>query len=584
MVIKLENINKTYGAKKIFNNATLSINKNERVGIIGKNGCGKSTLLKIICGMDTVDDGTVLINNTLSFNYLPQSVEVKEDLNICDVVFKALPYIEEYEISAILNKFGLEDITKSYALLSGGEKRKVTLAISILSDKDVLLLDEPTNHLDQNMIKWLENHISKMRKTVIVISHDRYFLDNICTKIVDIDQAKLHKYDGNYTTAIEMRNIRLGDKLANDRKIKSKLRREQIWMNQGAKARETKSKERMEKFRELKEHEFYQKDAEIITDNISSRLGSKTIILENVSFEVEDKVLLKDFSYNFQKFDRIGILGRNGVGKTTFLNLITDTIKPTSGTIECGDTVKIAYFTQENIVLNDNLKVIDFIKDIAEYITTSTGTISASKLLENFLFPPNVQHSYIRTLSGGEKRRLYLLSLLVKQPNVLVLDEPTNDFDVITLEVLESLLLEFEGIIITVSHDRYFLKTITNKLFVLPGNGEVNIVNDLYENYLDQPETKVKEVAKVIEVVKHTEVAKAKTKMTFKEKYDWENIESEIAKLEEQLEAIDVEMSKNPDFKELNKLIDKRQFVETTYNERVARWEYLFELDTEINS
>lgn len=582
MVIKLENINKTYGAKKIFNNATLSISKHERVGIIGKNGCGKSTLLKIICGIDTVDDGTVLINNTLSFNYLPQSVEVSGDLNIRDVVFNELPYIEEYEIAAILNKFGIEDIEKSYGLLSGGEKRKVTLAISILSDKDVLLLDEPTNHLDQNMIKWLENHIAKMRKTVIVISHDRYFLDNICTKIVDIDQAKLHKYDGNYTTAIEMRNIRLGDKLANDRKIKSKLRREQIWMNQGAKARETKSKERMEKFHELKEHDFYQKDAEIITDNISSRLGSKTIILENVSFSIEDRVLLNNFSYNFQKFDRIGILGRNGVGKTTFLNLITDTIKPTSGTIECGDTVKIAYFTQENIVLNDNLKVIDFIKDIAEYITTSTGTISASKLLENFLFPPNVQHGYIRTLSGGEKRRLYLLSLLVKQPNVLVLDEPTNDFDVITLEVLESLLLEFEGIIITVSHDRYFLKTITNKLFVLPGAGDVNIVNDLYENYLDQPETKVKEVPKVV-VAPVVEKVKPKVKMSFKEKYDWENIEAEIATLEEELAKIDVEISANPDFDTLNTLIEKRSKVEENYNERVARWEYLFELDATIN-
>ncbi len=579
MVYKLENVVKTYGYNKILDNANVNISSKEIVGVIGKNGVGKSTFLKLLSGEENVDTGNLSKNETLKISSLNQSFNNSDDNTTLKYIYRYLnnPTIQKYEIDSILNKFGIFNLDVHFQDLSGGEKRKVDLAIALLEESDVLLLDEPTNHLDGEMILWLENFLKKTKKTIVVISHDRFFLDNICSSIIDIDNSKLFKYEGDFTNALEMRDLRKLDQISANRKLKSKLAVEKAWASRGPQGRGTKSKERLDRYETLKNTKQFTEDKNLEILNISSRLGMDTIEVENLNFSYDENTIISNFNYNFQHYDHIGIVGPNGIGKSTFLNLITKNIKPNSGLVKHGSTVKMAYFTQNAVILNENLKIIDFIKDISDNIQTPEGNLTASTMLDKFLFPPNVQHKYIKTLSGGEKRRLYLLSLLMEQPNVLVLDEPTNDFDVITLEALESLLNQFTGIIITVSHDRYFLKQVANKIFRFVGNGEIEILNDLKIEYIENVEFVDKEKKKKKNI--RQKENKPKVKMSFNEKYEWEHIEDKIADLEEKLNQIDNDILLNGNnFEVLDKLIKEREQIQTEYDKTNNRWEYLFEL------
>ncbi len=577
MIYKLENAFKTYGYNDIFSDANLVISSGERVGIIGKNGCGKSTLLNILSGSETIEQGKLSLNETLKYVKLNQNNDFSQVINVFDFVTEALKDEEvfDYEIKAMLSKLGINKFDSLISSLSGGEQKRVDLTITLLKKGDVYLLDEPTNHLDSQMINWLESYLKKSKKTIICVSHDRYFLDQICTSIVDIDEAKIYKYEGNFTNAIEMRQARLIEKEAFNRRHKSIMRVEQKWASRGPQGRGTKSNERMDRFNELKQVNTYQEEKEMSITNVSSRLGNETIEITNASYQVDDKLLLNDFSYLFKHFDKIGILGANGSGKSTFLNLVAQVIKPTSGEVAHGSTVKIGYFTQHYEKLDERIKVIDYIKDIAPQIEIGKETFTASSMLDQFLFDKSVQHKYIESLSGGERRRLFLLGILMSKPNILILDEPTNDLDVITLQVLEAFLLSFSGIIITVSHDRYFLNKIINKAFIFTGDGEVTITNEINDELLSQKPSKPK-VKK--EVKQKPKQDKPKTKMSFNEKYEWENIDDKIQTLETKLSELDTKIASTTDFETINQLVTKRTLVQTEYDEVLNRWEYLFEL------
>lgn len=584
MFIKLENVNKRYADKYILKDANVIINKNEKVGIIGVNGSGKSTFLNICSKNEVIDNGEIIFNTQLKISYLKQNFSYLDGITINDYIFKAIKGsgVENYEIISILNKFLIDDLEVEMTSLSGGQQRRVELALILVSRSDVLILDEPTNHLDIIMIKWLENYLNKLKKTIIVVTHDRYFLDSVTNKIIEVDRQQLYMYEGNYSYAIEHKAYREDDLIATDRKVTTKLKREKEWMMQGAKARGTKSKERTEKYYQLKEHLKFEANSNIVSENIASRLGNKTIELENIELKFGEKLVLSEFNYNFQRFDRIGIVGKNGVGKSTLLNIIAGVLKPTSGVVNVGDTVNIGYFTQNNVNLNGNLKIIDFIRDISDAIEVKDGIISASKMLERFMFLPSIQHQKIDSLSGGEKRRLFLLSLLMNKPNVLILDEPTNDFDTVTLDTLESMLLQFEGIIITVSHDRYFMSKVCDKIFEIK---ETNILisNMGYESYYENSQ-KVIKVEKVVKEKIVVKKQKTKLKMSYKEKFEFENIDNEIEEIENTIRCIDHEIIDNSaNFEVMNELVQKREVFESKLNFKNERWEYLYDLDEKIN-
>ncbi len=569
MVIKLENISKKYGTKEIFIDTSVLISENEVVGIIGKNGVGKSTLLNIIANKENIEHG-IYNNPQGEISYLNQNISlVDNNTTIIEYIYKFLKYeyIQEYEIISLLNKFKIIDITEKFNNLSGSEKRKISLTIRLLEKSNILILDEPTNHLDIEMICWLEKYIIKQKKTIIIVSHDRYFLDAVCNSIIDIDQQKLYKYNGNFSLAMIKRKQRIVEYLAENRKNTQIFKKEQLWINQGAKARETKSKHRVDAFSKLENTEKYTSDKKINFKEFFRRIGNSTIELKNISFSRGEKKLISNFSYTFQKNERIGIIGENGVGKSTFLDLIAGEINADNGSITIGETLLISYFKQENIVLNDEIKVNDYIRDFLQ----SDTNFSVMNILEQFLFPPQVQHNYIKSLSGGEKRRLYLLSLLLQKPNVLILDEPTNDFDIITLEFLEELLLNFNGIIIFVSHDRYFLDKIGTKYLKLTGNGNIDIYNDFTINlFVDENIKKEK---------KHNSIKK----MSFNEQFEFENIDSNINKVEYKLKELDKLMiEKANNYNELNKLINERKILEDEYQYLLTRWEYLYQLNENI--
>lgn len=589
MFITIENIEKKFYERVIFDQASYIINETDKIGVIGVNGTGKSTLLKMIAGFEQLDAGKINLRNGLKISYLSQSQEFDENKTIrtvaLDELLKIDPLANEYEIISMLNKLGIDELDKKIGELSGGQKKRIALALALLIQSDVLILDEPTNHLDHSMIIWLEEFLQKYNGAIIMVTHDRYFLDRVTNKIMEIDQGKIYGHDTNYSGYLERKIVREEMALASERKRNAIIRKEKEWMAQGIKARGTRSKKRVENLNNLLSIDKIKSKESLKLEGLVNRLGNKTIELNEVAKQFANKEIIKDFSYQIQKFDRIGIVGNNGSGKSTLLNLIAQEIKPDSGTVEIGETIKIGYYKQEPVELNPNERIIDYVESFATQIAMPSGVMTASKLLENFLFDKKKQYQYIKHLSGGEKRRLYLLTILIKAPNVLILDEPTNDLDIETLTILEDFLDEYPGIIITVSHDRYFLDRVVDKIFEVSANAEVKIYNQGYSEYFEQAHLAIKvkqEKAKPLN--KEKKKNGSTLKFSYKEKLEFETIDEDIIALEEELEQIDQEMMNNgSDFEIISKLSTRREKLEVELEEKNERWFYLNELNEQIN-
>ncbi len=473
-VLNIENVSKIFGEKRIFDDVSYGIHEGDKIGIIGINGTGKSTLLKIIAGIEEPDEGQVIRQNGLRITYLPQNPEFPEGETVAAYVING-KYRQEWntesEAKTILNKLGIYNHNAQIDTLSGGQKKRVALARTLINPADVLILDEPTNHIDNEMAMWLEDYLNKFKGVIIMVTHDRYFLDRVTNKILEISHGKLYGYTANYSQFLELKAQRGEMELASERKRQSILRMEIEWAKRGCRARTTKQKARLERLEALKNGTAPVRDATVELESVGTRMGKKTIELHNVSKSYDGKTIIDDFSYIVLKNQRLGIIGPNGCGKSTLMRLITGVIRPDAGEIEIGDTIQIGYFAQEAEDINTDRRAIDYIKDIADYVPTKDGRITASQMMERFLFDGNLQYTPISKLSGGEKRRLYLCKVLMESPNVLILDEPTNDLDIPTLTILEDYLDSFQGIIITVSHDRYFLDNLVDRIFAFEGGG-----------------------------------------------------------------------------------------------------------------
>lgn len=582
MLITCENISKSYTDKILLDNQTLTVSSNDKIGIIGVNGCGKSTLLKIMAKIEEPDKGEVTYERFKKITYLGQELNLNEENNSLDEVLLSFTSKEkeekEHEAKSMLLKLGINDINKKIKYLSGGEKRKVSIAKALVKETDCLLIDEITNHLDSETITFLEKYLIKFNKAIVMVTHDRYFLERITKKIIEIYHGKLYHYEGSYSRFLELKAQRMEYAIASERKRQAFLRKEYEWIKRGALARTTKSKKRIENYYDTLNQEFEFNDKNIEIKSISSRLGRKTIEINNVSKIYNDKTIIKDFTMLLDNDARIGIIGKNGIGKTTLLKLMTGLIEPSSGTVEIGETVKVGYFSQENENLPLNKRVYDFLKEIGEVIHTVDGTLSITQILDKFLFFKESQYSYISNLSGGEKRRLYLLSVLLKSPNILILDEPTNDLDIDTLEVLEEYIEEFKGAVIIVSHDRYFLdKTVDNILYLK----EEGIIEKYNGNYTDFINNK-KEEEKQLEVKKQKQINNnpKPVKMTFNEKKEFETIMDEISLIEEEIESLDNIINNSyTNYSLVKNEIEKKEQLEKQLEEKIKRWEYLSILD-----
>ena len=467
-IVTIEHLTKSYTERLLFDDTAFSVSEGEKIGLIGINGTGKSTLLKIVAGLEEPDQGTVVRSRGLDIRYLPQNPEFDPKDNVIQAVLKdnqGHDHVWDIESQAksMLNKLGITEQEALMGTLSGGQKKRVALASVLLSTAKLLILDEPTNHLDSSMADWLEEYLKKFKGALLMITHDRYFLDSVTNRIVELDKGKLYSYQTNYQGFLKLKAERLDMAAASERKRQSILRVELEWMQRGARARSTKQKAHIQRYEALRDQKAPETDGRVEMESAASRLGRTTVEISDLSKSYGDKVLLKDFTYIFLKDDRIGIIGPNGAGKSTLMKMIAGWVEPDNGTIEIGQTVRMGYFSQENEEMDETLRVIDYIKNVAEYVKTRDGSISASQMLERFLFPSHMQYTVIGKLSGGERRRLYLLRILMDAPNVILLDEPTNDLDIQTLTILEDYLDSFQGIVVTVSHDRYFLDRVKRK-------------------------------------------------------------------------------------------------------------------------
>jgi len=630
-LLALENVSKSYGEKKLFDQIFFGIEEGEKIGLVGVNGTGKSSFLRVIAGLDSPDQGSRIVGNSVTIEYLPQNPVFDDQATVIEQVFKGhsplMVLLREYELTleqlnnhpdsedlqkkllllnsrmdgenawqleseakSILTKLGIDDFSALVGNLSGGQRKRIALASALVNPADLLILDEPTNHIDNETVDWLEQYLNKRKGALLMITHDRYFLDRVANKIIELDQGKLYSYQGNYSKFLESKLEREEQAQSSEKKRQGILRKELAWIRRGAQARSTKQKARIERFEKLQEEKanFSQEKLEISVG--SSRLGKKVIELEKVSKGFAGKQLIENFSYLVARTDRVGVIGTNGQGKSTLLKIIAGRISPDSGKIEIGPTVRIGYFGQENEEMDESLRVIDYIKETAEYLPTADGkTISAAQMLELFLFPSFLQWTPIARLSGGEKRRLYLLKILMEAPNVLLLDEPTNDLDIQTLTILEDYLDEFSGAVIAVSHDRYFLDRIAEKIIAFEGNGRI----DYYVgNYSDYQEFKKKQLQEITRAGKSLEEKKAEKpekkkaaplKFTFKERLEYEQIDEEIAKLEEQLDQVSEQINQaGSDFILLQQLTSTQQQIENQLAEKMERWVYLSELAEEI--
>ena len=610
-LVTIEHLTKSYTERLIFDDTDFSINEGEKIGLIGINGTGKSTLLKIVAGLEEPDKGTVVRGRNLDMRYLPQNPKFTEGDTIIESILRdneGHPHIWDMESQAktMLTKVGIYDFDAKVETLSGGQRKRVALVSTLMADTDLLILDEPTNHLDSDMADWLEDHLKKFRGAILMITHDRYFLDSVANRIVELDKGKFYSYQTNYEGYLEMRAERLDMAQASERKRQSILRVELEWMKRGARARSTKQKAHIQRYEALRDQKGPELDQSMELESISSRLGRTTVELDHLCKAYGDKTLIKDFTYIFLKNDRVGIIGPNGSGKSTLMKMIAGWVQPDSGTIEIGQTVKMGYFSQENEAMDESLKVIDYIKNVAEYVQTKDGSVSASMMLERFLFPSSVQYTTIDRLSGGEKRRLYLLRILMDAPNVLLLDEPTNDLDIRTLTILEDYLDSFQGIVITVSHDRYFLDRIVRRIFAFEGNGKITQYEGGFTDYqaavlrkeveaeamaAGNPKAGVKSDKSKDEKSEEDSKSSKKTwnggpkklRFTYQEQKDWDVIESQIEKLEEEIAGLEVQMEKAAsDFVKLKELMDRKAQAESELDANKERWMYLNDLAEKI--
>ncbi len=630
ILLSVSDIKKIYGEKVIFDDISFSIDSSEKIGIIGVNGTGKSSLLKIMAGLEVPDKGEVVTSNELVIEYLPQNPYFDEHSTVLEQVFKGtspiMKVLREYEkaaqqlekdplneklqkqlmdlsgqmdaqgawqleseAKAILTQLGINDFEQKVANLSGGQRKKIALAGALIRPCNLLILDEPTNHLDNDTIDYLENMLKTKKCALAMVTHDRYFLERVTNRIVEIDQGKLYKYEGNYEAFLEQKMLREQIEERQREKDASLYKQELEWMRKGVEARRTKQKARQERFYELEERMGGNNKQNMEIGLGTSRLGKKIIELKNVSKSFDGKCVINDFTYTVVRGDRIGIVGNNGMGKSTLLNLITEKFAPDTGSVEIGDTVKIGYYTQESKDMNTKLRVIDYIKEKAEYIKSADGTmVSAGKMLERFLFPPILQYSPIEKLSGGERRRLYLLSVLMDDINVLLLDEPTNDLDIYTLQILEEYIDNFNGPVIAVSHDRYFLDRIADKIFAYEGEGKIVYTPGNYSDYHARKMQEAEEIVVKKEkspTPKKVNVGTTKLKFSFKEQREYEQIDGIIEGLEEKLQAIENDMvTYATNFGKLQELTVEKEKVEEELMQQMERWEYLNELAERIKN
>ena len=631
-LITLENISKSYSEKILVDNISLGINEGEKIGIIGVNGTGKSTFLKIIAGVEEPDAGTITKGNRVGIEYLSQSPNYDENATVIEQVFRGnseeMRLLRDYEevleeinknpsdetlhnkliilqgkidalnlwgleseAKVVLTKLGINDFEAKVSTLSGGQKKRVMLASALITPCELLILDEPTNHLDNETINWLEGYLNSRKGALLMITHDRYFLDRVTNRIIELDQGRLFSYEGNYSVFLEKKMERLEIEQATEEKRQNLIRKELAWVKRGAKARTTKQKARLDRFDELINRKVYEQTENVEISVMGSRLGKKIIEIENISKGFGDKQLIKDFSYIVTRQDRIGIVGENGAGKSTLIKMLEEKLTPDSGEIVKGETVRIACFSQDDEHMNPDMRAIEYIKEVAEYLQTATGErITASQMCEKFLFDGTLQWTPIGKLSGGERRRLHLLRVLMDSPNVLLLDEPTNDLDIETLKRLEDYLDDFGGVVITVSHDRYFLDRICNKIFAYEGNGNIRIYTGNYSDYLltKEYEEAINKEEKSTEKQKDSSEKKErfkekKLKFTYKEEREFETIDEDIENLENKISEIDVLMDKNSrDFTKLQELMKAKEETEAELEYKYERWEYLNDLAQKI--
>lgn len=596
-ILNIEHISKIFGEKVIFRDASFGIQEGDKVGIIGINGTGKSTLLKMIAGEEEPDSGQIIRQNGIRIAYLPQNPAFPAGATVASYALEGNSDTD-WIVQSNLTKLGITEYEKKIEHLSGGQKRRTALAKTLAGEFDVLILDEPTNHLDEEMISWLEDYLRSYRGVVLMVTHDRYFLDRVSNRILEISHGAMYSYQANYTKFLELKAAREEMELASERKRQSVLRMELEWAKRGCRARSTKQRARLERLEALKNGSAPLADQAVEMDAAEVRMGKKTIELHHVSKGYGTEKIIDDFEYIVLKNQRLGIIGPNGCGKSTLLKMIAGLVKPDSGQIEVGETIKIGYLAQEEPDMDTNERVIDYIKDIAEYVQTKEGRISASQMLERFLFTPEMQYTPVSKLSGGEKRRLYLLSVLISGANVYVLDEPSNNVDIPTLTILEDYLNSFSGIVITVSHDRYFLDNVVDRIFEFEGNGKLRQYEGGYTDYL---EAKMRREAEGKSFERKPEEEKAagkntgkgskswkqnqpaKLKFSYKESKEYETIDEEIAELEEKIERFDKEMSENAtNSAKLSELMKKKEETEQMLEEKMERWVYLNDLAERI--
>lgn len=602
-LLTIKDMCKAYTDKKLFDHVDFSINENEKIGVIGINGTGKSTLLKVAAGLDTPDEGSVVKGNNVHIRYLPQNPEFTPGSTIYEYVIKANTTHEnewtiEGDAKTILGKLGFTEFNTVVDRLSGGEKKRVALAGALLARADILILDEPTNHLDRWMTQWLESYLKAYKGAVLMVTHDRYFLDRVSNRILEIDRGRVYSYQTNYEGFLELKAQREAMADSTEQKRQNIMRRELEWIKRGAKARSTKQQARIDRFNDMKEASAQaaalRRTESAQLSSVYTRMGKKTIELRNISKSFDGRTLINDFSYIFLRDEAVAFVGKNGCGKSTLMKIITGMEKPDTGEVEIGDTIRIGYFAQENDELDPNQRVIDCIKDVAEYVQTPEGSVSASLMLERFLFDSTLQYSLIGKLSGGEKRRLYLIRVLMSAPNVLILDEPTNDLDIQTLSILEDYLESFAGITIIVSHDRYFLDRAADRIFVFDDCGNIKEevqqeADEILAKMAAAPAAGMGQGAADKASEKNTKATWNKgeraLKFSYMEQKEYDTIEDDIATLEEKLEKLDEDMVKYAtDFVKLNELGREKEAAQSRLDEKYARWEYLTELAEKIEA